>query len=93
MLFFIDLSYFIKINGIILLSSFCLINYSLYKYYNISKISAINNSLNHINITEKYNIFDILYAVIFSYFILLLRLVPYFRILLNIERVSWNRFK
>lgn len=89
---------FFRINLLILFLVFNLIDNALENYYDKTVISALNNYNidDHIkNGMKKYknNYLDTFITSIFGILILLLRLLPFFKIPIGIEKYVWNRFK
>ena len=92
----LDLNIIFKINILILIIIYLIIEYSFKKYYTISESNSRSNypkSIESILNSNKYiyGYKDLFYASIFGYFIFFLRFIPYVRLLFNIEKIVWNR--
>ena len=91
--FLININLFYKILIYLLLEVFCKI-FIYYKDYHRSAL--INSPYKLINIINKQKniltINNIFSTTLFMFFVLILRIIPFYRILFNIETIRWNRF-
>lgn len=89
---------FFRINLLIIFIVFNLVDNALERYYNKSVKYALNNYEKEDNIKftlTKYesNNLETLFASFFGIFILVIRLLPFFKLPLGLEKIVWNRFK